>query len=309
MIEERLQGVAVFVEAAEAGSFALAASRLRVTRSAVAKRIAKLEQRLGVRLFHRTTRLQTLTEDGQAYYEYCKRALSELETAEASLEQTGRDPRGRLRVSAPSLLGQRYVAPILSRMAHHYPKLDLQLWLTDQRVDLLAESFDLAVRIGPLPDSSSLAARKLGTQVFRIYASPAYLQQHGVPQTPDEFAEHEAIAYAGSGPDSPWEMQDDNGALHSLPVNRKFRFNDMLAICDAAVAGFGLARLPSWLAAPYVTQQTLLCLPVHTPVAADVHAVWPATRFLPMKTRVAIDALVAELAVVLKQAVDSMTSA
>lgn len=300
MIEERLQGVAVFVEAAEAGSFALAASRLRVTRSAVAKRIAKLEQRLGARLFHRTTRQQTLTEDGQAYYEYCKRALSELETAEASLDQTGRDPMGRLRVSAPSLLGQRYVAPILSRMAHRFPKLDLQLWLTDQRVDLLAENFDLAVRIGPLPDSSSLAARKLGTQVFQIYASPSYLQQHGVPQTAGEFASHTAIAYAGTGPDPVWEMLDDRGTRHELNVKRRFRFNDMQAICDAAVAGLGLARLPSWLATPYLPRRQLQVLPARTPVAADVHAVWPATRFLPMKTRVAIDALVAELSKVLQ---------
>lgn len=290
-----MQGVAVFVEAAEAGSFALAANRLRVTRSAVAKRIARLEQRLGARLFHRTTRQQTLTESGQAYYEFCKRALIELDNAEASLDRAGGDPRGRLRVSVPVLLGQRCVAPILSKLVHHYPHLELEMSFSDRVVDMLNEGFDLAIRIGALKDSSSLAARRLGNQQFHIYAAPAYLQRRGMPEYFADYAQHDAIVYADQGPESPWEALDVDGSRHELSVKRKIRFNDVQAIANAAVQGLGLARLPSWLAEPLVAENALTLVFDKTPVAADVHAVWPASRFLPGKTRLAIDTLIAQL--------------
>src|SRR5262249_22818153 len=154
---ERLTGIAAFVQAVEAGSFAVAAGRMGLTRSAVGKSIARLEQRLGVRLFHRTTRRQSLTEDGQAYYERCVRALAEIDAAEAALDSGRRAPAGCLRVTAPVLFGRYCVAPVLLELARRYSGLAIEMSFSDRVVDLLEEGFDLAIRVGTLSDSTSLA--------------------------------------------------------------------------------------------------------------------------------------------------------
>ncbi|EWS55805.1 MULTISPECIES: LysR family transcriptional regulator [unclassified Methylibium] len=294
--EERLKGIATFVQAVEAGSFALAAARLRQTRSAVGKSIARLEQRLGTRLFNRTTRRQSLTENGQAFFERCKRALAEIEAAEAALDASGRDLIGRLRVSAPLLLGREMVAPLLSRLVALHPRLELEVALSDRVVDLLEEGFDLGVRLGTLRDSATLAARRLGSFDFVICAAPAYLGRRGVPVSADDFRHHTAIVYASSGPEAPWLAADADGREQELLVQRRLRFDDVQAIADAALAGAGLARLPRWLAAPHVAVGNLKFIGdgrhAH---AVAVHAVWPQTRHLPMKTRAAIDLLASEI--------------
>ena len=151
---DRLGGIEVFVQAAEAGSFALAADRLNLTRSAVGKSIARLEARLGARLFHRTTRQQSLTDAGQAYYDRCVRALAELHDAEAELDSGRRSPQGRLRVSAPLVFGRHCVAPVLRELALQYPQLQIDISFNDRVVDLIEEGYDLGIRIGPLPDLS-----------------------------------------------------------------------------------------------------------------------------------------------------------
>ncbi|NQD35933.1 LysR family transcriptional regulator [Permianibacter sp. IMCC34836] len=296
-MDERLKGIASFVQAVEAGSFAVAAERLHQTRSAVGKSIARLELRLGVRLFHRTTRSQSLTESGQLFYERCKRLLAELEAAEAELDAGGREPMGRLRITAPTLLGRLCVAPILSQLVQRYPQLELEMAFTDRVIDLLEEGFDLAVRIGDLPDSASLAARPLGTQQLALYAAPHYLHAHGEPNTADEFAGHSAIAYAGVGPETPWQIRDAGGHIQELKVKRRLRFNDVQAMADAAMAGAGITRLPHWLATTHVQRGELKRLAIadvgSTKMA--IHALWPQQRHLPAKMRVAIDALVAEM--------------
>jgi len=170
---DRLSGVAVFVQAAEAGSFALAASRLGLSRSAVGKSASRLEGRLGVRLFHRTTRSQRLTGDGQVLYESCVRALTEIEAAETALDTGRREPSGRLRVSATVLFGRRCVAPILLALARRHPRLEVELSFNDRPVDLVEEGFDLAVRNGALPDNAGLMARRLVGQRMTVCAAPA----------------------------------------------------------------------------------------------------------------------------------------
>jgi len=294
--EDRLKGIATFVQAAEAGSFALAAERLRMTRSAVAKLVARLEQRLGARLFNRSTRKQSLTEHGQAYYERCKRALAEIDAAEASLDARDRQLGGRLRVSLPQHLGRHLVAPILTRLLAVHPGLDLELSFSDRFVDLLDEGFDLAVRLGPLPDSSSLAARPLGAFDFLLCAAPKYLRRHGIPKCIDDFERHTALVYARSGPESPWLAMDADGQQRPLRVQRRLRMDDLDAITDAALAGHGLARLPRWLAAPAVAEGRLNWVwEGRHAQRVEVNAVWPHTPFLPMKTRAAIDRLAADL--------------
>src|SRR5690242_18479908 len=167
-----LGDLAAFVQSVESGSFALAAQRLNVTRSAVGKSVARLEKRLGVRLFVRTTRRQSLTEDGQAYYERCVRAFEEIEAGEDVLASSQRAPTGRLRISVPVLFGRHCVAPVLLRLANRYRNLTIETSFSDRVVDMVQEGYDLAVRIGTLPDSASYAARKLGAQGMSICAAP-----------------------------------------------------------------------------------------------------------------------------------------
>jgi DNA-binding transcriptional LysR family regulator len=296
LTHERLNGITTFVLAAEAGSFAQAAERLGVTRSAVGKSIARIEQRLGARLFHRTTRRQSLTDDGQAYYERCVRALAELEAAEAAFDTGRREPTGRLRLSAPVLFGRHCVVPALLGLARRHPQLQIEMSFNDRVVDLLEEGYDLAVRVGALPDSTSLAARRLGTQRMAICASPDYLARHGRPGSVAALAAHVGIVYGREGRRRHWLVRDADGRVHEVRIDNHLCFDDLQAIADAAVAGIGLAWLPCWQLARHVRAGELeLVMDCERVLSAEIHAVWPQTRWLPSRTRVAIDALAAEI--------------
>lgn len=295
-MNDQLTGVAVFVQAVESGSFAEASARLGLTRSAVAKAIARLEQRLGVRLFHRTTRRQSLTEDGQAYYERCVRALAELDAAEAALDNGRREPRGRLRVSVPMLFGRHCVAPVLRKLAERHPGLEVDISFSDRVVDLIDEGFDLAIRIGPLPDSASLAARRLGVQHMGLGAAPSYVAEHGHPRSAQALDGHAGIIYHRGGRDVGWQVLDDDGKPYRPQIDVRLRLDDLQAIADAAIAGVGLAWLPCWLLSRYMRSDELVLVMDRTRSASgEIHAVWPHTHYLPSKTRAAIDALVAEI--------------
>lgn len=295
-ITDSLSGINAFVQSVDSGSFALAAKRLHLTRSAVAKTIARLEERLGTRLFHRTTRTLNLTEDGQAFYERCVRALAELEAGHAALESGRREPTGLLRVTAPLLFGRYAVAPALLQLSDAHPRLSVDLSLSDNVVDIVGSGYDLAVRIGALPDSATLVSRRLGVQRMLICASPHYLAKHGAPKTVDQLSGHRAIAYGQNGNPVPWPLRDDNGRTREVAVDARLCFDDLQAIADAAAGGHGLAWLPCWLASSYLKRgeliQVLDC--AHT-ASVDVHVLWPQTRHLPAKTRSAIDILVEEV--------------
>jgi DNA-binding transcriptional LysR family regulator len=295
-MNEPFDGVTTFVQVVESGSFALAAQRMDITRSAVGKVITRLEKRLGVRLLHRTTRTQSLTEDGQVYYDRCLRALAELDAAQADLDCGRREPRGRLRVSVPLAFGHHCVAPVLQRLASRHPQLKIDISITDRMVDLLEEGFDLAVRIGKLPDSASLAARRLGAQYGSIAAAPAYLARHGMPASLDDLERHRRISYSRAGVAEPWDVCDASGQARRVNIESQLSYDDMQAIVDAAIAGLGLVCVPCWLLQRYVDRGELVAVMercVRPP--RDIHVIWPQTRYLPLKTRYAIDALVAEI--------------
>jgi DNA-binding transcriptional LysR family regulator len=293
---DRLDGVTTFVRVVEAGSFAIAAERMDMTRSAVGKAITRLEKRLGARLLNRTTRSQSLTEAGQAYYDRCVRALSELEAAEVDLDCGRREPRGRLRVSLPLAFGHYCVAPLLLRLAARYPELQIDLSITDRAVDLVEEGFDLAVRIGRLANSTTLAARRLGVQHASIAAAPSYLKRHGTPTNVAEMSGHRAIAYSRAGVVLPWDVFDVDGQTRRAEVSIHISADDVQAVVDATLAGYGLAWMPSWLLDRYVQSGELVCVMDRCfRPALEIHAIWPQTRYLPLKTRYAIDELVASL--------------
>lgn len=300
-MSERLQGIEAFVAAVESGSFTLAAARLRRTRSAVGKSIARLERRLGVRLFQRTTRSQSLTDDGQAYYERCRRALAELDAADAAVEAGRHEPVGTLRMSLPALFGRACVAPVLLRLAREHAGLRLDLHFSDRRVDLVEERIDLAIRSGPLEDSATLAARPLGHQWMGLYAAPDYLARHGRPADWAALvAAASAHAFASYGRDQaalPWRYRDEaTGELRTFTVPARVRCDSLEVVMTTAVAGLGIARLPAWLAAAPVAAGALVrVFEEPQPFGYALHAVWPQARALPRRTRIVIDALAAEL--------------
>jgi DNA-binding transcriptional LysR family regulator len=260
----------------------------------VGKVITRLEARLGARLLNRTTRSQTLTEAGQAYYDRCVRALAELEEAEADLESERTEPRGRLRVSVPIAFGHHCVAPVLFELAHQHKELQIDISFTDRAVDLIEEGFDLAVRIGELHDSTSLAARHLGVQHLSIGAAPSYLAKYGAPVDLEDLRGHASIAYSRGGVLVPWRALNSEGRTQELRIAPQLSLDDIQAIADAGIAGFGLVQLPCWLLARHVQSGKLAYVMERCGVRPqDIHAVWPQTRYLPRKTRCAIDALVA----------------
>ncbi|WP_448952787.1 LysR family transcriptional regulator [Labrys neptuniae] len=293
---DRLTGVSLFVETAEAGGFSAAAERLNLSRSAVGKAIARLEERLGTRLFHRTTRSQSLTEDGQIYYERCLRALAEIRDGEALLESGRREVGGRLRVTMPALFGRVCVAPLLLRLAAQHPALELELNFNDRRVDLVEDGYDLAIRNGALESDTHLVARRIAQQRMTVCASPVYLQKHGAPLTLTALADHQAVLYGRSGEARSWLFPMGSAPAVEVMPKSRFIFDSLDAIADAAMAGVGLAWLPCWLVAERVRNGDLIrVLTDHPGLVFDVHAVWPRTPLLPMRMRAAIDFLVANL--------------
>jgi DNA-binding transcriptional LysR family regulator len=295
-VRDRFDGVQVFVEAVEAGGFTKAADRLSLSPSAVGKAIARLEERLGVRLFQRTTRTQSLTEDGQQYYERCVRAIEELRAGESLLESGRREVVGKLRVSLPVLFGRYCVAPILRAYARQHPKLELELSFSDRQVDLIADGFDLAVRNGALGNGTSLRARKLVSQRKALCAAPAYLAAHGQPHSLAELGDRDTLVYWRNDYALPWRLPDMSGNLVDVPVTSRLRFDDLEAITDAAIEGMGLAWLPYWLISDHIRAGDLVELWADRPSATiESYAVWPAAQHLPLRSRLAIDALAIEL--------------
>lgn len=297
---DTLKDIPVFVASVEAGSFAQAAVRLHLSRSAVGKSIARLEERLGVRLFHRTTRSQRLTDNGALFYERCLRALEEIRGAESQLETGKHQVNGRLRVAVPVLFGRQCIAPLLIELAQEHPGLELEMSFSDRIVDLVEEGFDMAVRNGALADSSVLVARRLGEHRMVLCAAPDYLLKNGQPQTVDDLRQHTAINYTRAGRVLPWQLMDYDGTSRTFIPRSSLNMDDLQAICDAALAGHGLAWLPCWMVIKEIQQGDLVPLLKQAPdVRFDVHAVWQQTPHLPLRVRIAIDMLVKRLPAVM----------
>ncbi|EBM3942753.1 LysR family transcriptional regulator [Salmonella enterica subsp. enterica serovar Bonariensis] len=291
-----LEGITVFVTVAEAGSFSRAAEQLALTRSAVGKIIARLEDRLGARLFHRTTRSQSLTGEGQIYYEKCVRALHELEIGESLIESGRMEVSGKLKISMPVLFGRYCVGPALLSLAVQHPKLELDCHFTDRVVDMVNEGYDLAIRFSSSALPANLQSKKIVTQRKIACAAPNYLRRNGTPSSLEELIQHEALVCCQNGQVLPWHYLDDQGEVISPELNWRLQFDDNQMIADAAVRGMGIAYLPYWLIHEHLQSGSLILLfgNVKTPLF-QTWAVWPTSQYYPMKLQVAIDTLSEQL--------------
>lgn len=293
---DRLTSMEAFVKAVDLGSFSAAGAALDLSGPMVGKHIRFLEERLGARLINRTTRRQSLTDFGKAYYDRCRVILSETQAAEALAADQLSEPRGKLRVTVPVHFGRRCVAPILLDLVQRHPALELELSLTDRLTDLTEGDHDLAIRTGDPRDSATIVGRRLARQHMIVCASPSYLENNGRPGKIGDLSQHQSIVYGRSGRAAPWRFpQKDDVAIEVEPRGR-LRFDDLEAIAEAAAGGAGLAWLPSWLVRLKIETGALIdVLPNEPRFLYDVHALWLRTPHLPLRVRLAIDALAAAL--------------
>lgn len=287
-----LSGIATFVAVARASSFTQAGEVLGISKSAVGKAVARLEERVGVKLFHRTTRRLALTADGEAYFAVCARLLEGVAEAESSLGSRLLVPSGRLRVDMPAAFGRKVMLPILLKIGKLYPALQLTLTFSDNVIDLVEEGVDLAIRFGTLEDSSDLVARRLTSHRWPICASPGYLAAHGTPLSLADIASHHCIVGYRRGRPLAWHIAE-HGAPARLAPPPTHQIGDGEAMVDAALAGMGLCQMPLALMRQHMEAGALVSVLDHwTMRAIDVHAVWPRTAHLRPKVRHVVDTLV-----------------
>jgi DNA-binding transcriptional LysR family regulator len=291
---DKLGTLGIFAQAAECGSFVAASKRLGLSSSAVGKAIARLEQEMGVRLFHRSTRSMTLTEEGSFFLDTCRRILSELDAAQAQLSRSHARPRGLLRVSFP--LTGMLLMPAISAFMEAYPEIELDLDFTDRLVDVIEEGFDAVVRTGEVGDTR-LMSRKLGAFRHRIVASPGYLDTNGFPQTPEDLLRHRCMhhRYANSGKLEPWPLVRDGKDLRlALPTTTVA--STLEPLIHLAENGFGITCLPNFAVAQQLADGKLRpILDDFTAETGVFRALWPTSRYLSPKIRVFVDFMAGNL--------------
>ena len=287
-----LQQFIAFAETAKHGGFAAAAREQGVAPSTLAKAVARLEAALGVKLFHRTTRQVRLTPDGERLYQRCRRVLAEVEDLQAEASGTRASVSGMLRIDLPAFYGKRFVLPLLACLRQRHPQLQIDVRLSDAYVDLVREGVDLALRIGPLRDST-LVARRVDKQQLVLCASPAYLRARGTPRRIEELSGHDVVVFRlpTSGRDRPWQLRQRGKAVERVP-RAQVRIDDGEGLVEALKLGMGLCQLPDMMVQGELERGELVeLLPSCRPEPMPIHIVYPSGRLLPERVRVAIEAL------------------
>jgi DNA-binding transcriptional LysR family regulator len=288
---DKLEAMNAFAKVVAAGSYAEAARRLGLTRSAVSKAVMELEQILGARLLDRTTRRVTPTEAGLAYYERVASILADVEETELQISRLHEEPRGVLKVNAPMSFGILYLGDAIAEFMARYPELRLELVLNDRFIDPLEEGVDVTIRIGSLSDSS-LIARRLAPARRALVAAPAYLAHHGTPETPADLINHRCLAYGHMAAVHRWQLLQE-GQVVNVQISAALCSNNGEVLRAAALAGNGIANLPTFLVGPDIAAGQLVpVLTATPPTELGIFALYAPNRYLAAKTRVFIDFLV-----------------
>ena len=290
---DKLKAMHTFMRIADAGSLTAAARVLDYSLPAVVRSLATLEAHLGVRLFNRTTRRISLTEEGKHYLENCRRVLSDVEDAEAALTVEAAEPAGNLVITAPVLFGQMYVAPAVTRFVQRYDKMRCNVLLLDRVVNLLEEGIDVGIRIGQLEDSS-LIAQPLGSVRRMVVASPGYLRRHHLPKHPRDLLKANCVGFSAAT--GPWWTFHEGSKQFNVAVTGNLDFNHAAPAIEACVAGMGFGMFISYQVAPYLKQKRLkIVLEKFEPPPRPINVVYPHARLLPTRTRVFIEWIRQEL--------------
>ncbi|MGE0358039.1 MAG: LysR family transcriptional regulator [Burkholderiales bacterium] len=287
-----LSDIAVFVRVVERSSFTRAAEDLELSKAVVSKYLTRLEERLGARLLNRSTRRLSLTEAGSVLFERSRLAIERIEEAQSEVARFQSAPRGRLAVSAPMAFGVLHLGRLLPDFLRAQPGVSLDMRLDDRFVNLVAEGFDMAIRIGALTDST-LVARKLAPCRQVVCASPAYVQARGAPREPADLAAHNCFVYSYAPQGNAWRFSGREGREATVAVTGNLRLNNGLLERDAALAGAGIARLPTFYVGPLIREGRLVALlPGWKPPELGIYAVYPQRQHVPPKVRAFVDFLV-----------------
>ncbi len=292
---DTLNDIAVFVQVVDSGSFTAAADTLNLSKSVVSKYVTRLEDRLGARLLNRSTRRLSLTEVGRAFYTRSRRGLLEIEDAEAEVSHLQGEPRGELRLNSPMSFGILHIAPRLPAFLARYPDMTVDMVLDDRRVDLVEESFDLAIRIGDLPDSA-LVARRLGPCHHVVCGSPDYFARHGVPRTPEDLAAHTTLSFRYHDSPNEWRFVAPDGTYRKAAIDSRVQMNNSLALREAVLAGAGITLTPTFVVGADIRAGRLKAvLTDYQPREVSIYAVYPQRKHLSPKIRAFVDFLAGQI--------------
>jgi len=289
---DRFENMNAFVRVVEAGSISAAADRMDVAKSVVSRRLKELEEHLGVELFHRTTRQMNLTDSGHAFYQQSVRILADILEAEHATSQFHGALKGNLKVAVPLSFGLLHLGPAITAFLQTHPDIEFDLDFNDRQVDLLAEGFDLAIRIASLPDSS-LIARRLAPIQAVMCASPAYLERMGTPQAPEQLIEHRCLVYNLISNIDNWNIYDATGQLTKTRIIPYLKASNGEFLRDAAIDGLGIVLLPAFIVYREIERGALVPILTgyrYTQLAA--YAIYPQTRHLSQRVRAFVDFLV-----------------
>ena len=285
------EGVSEFVAVAETESFTKAAARLGISTAQVSRQVSALETRLAAKLFHRTTRKVSVTEVGRVYYQHCRQVLDGLDEAERAITNLQTTPRGLLKITAPVTYGEGTIAPLINDFLTQYPELEVQMNLTNLKVDLVDQGYDLAIRLGQLEDSSMMAKR-LGSRTQYVCASPSYVSTYGLPHTLSELDQHNCLI----GTLDYWRFQE-KGKARNVRIKGNLSCNSGHALVDAAIKGLGIIQLPDYYVNPFIASGELVSLLENNRQADEgIWALYPHNRHLSPKVRMLLDFLGDKLA-------------
>ena len=277
-MEHDLKDMMVFLAVVETGSFTLAADRLGIPKANVSRKVSRLEQQLDITLLERSTRSQHLTEAGKRYLIHCKRVHEELDLATACLSELLHSYKGNLKVGASIATGQQILKPALAEFMHQYPELNVQLNLTNRRIDFIEEGFDVVIRIGQLSDSL-LIAKKLGTVTRRLFASPSYIAKHGKPKTAEQLNEHQLLIMNLINNDLKLKLVSTEGDDYILNCKPRLLVDDFSVLKQSIVDGLGIAVLPEYIGREeVVTGKLIKIIPDWGMTDLDVYALYPRNR-------------------------------
>jgi DNA-binding transcriptional LysR family regulator len=291
---DRIEDFQAFVAIVDKGSLTAAAKQLGRSLQSISRSLATLEGDLGIELIARTTRRSAATEAGLAFYRRVGAALSEIEAAKLETSNRRSEPAGLLRITCSTVFAPLYVVPAVCAFLESHPKVNIDLDMSDSYADLISQGFDLAIRIGELPDSS-LKARRLADLRRVVFAAPDYFAKHGRPKVPGDLAGHQCLVRTSARDGDAWPFLV-GGRLKTVKVAGRFRSSGALAVNEAAVQGLGIANAPLWQVRALVDRGVVgLVLTRFEPPPVPVQAVWPATRLLPAKTQLFLDYLATRL--------------
>lgn len=284
------EGISEFVNVAETESFTQAAKKLAISTAQVSRQVNALEQRLNIKLFYRTTRKVSLTEEGRVFYQHCRGVLDGLDAAERAVTNLQSTPQGKIKLTAPITYGEQQILPLINNFMMQYTDIEVTAFLSNQQVDLVDEGFDLAIRLGKLSDSSMMA-KKLAERTNYVCASATYLEKYGIPHSLSELDKHSCLL----GTRDYWHFIDA-GKERNLRVTGRLRYNSGFGLVDAALKGLGIVQLPDYYTKEHIKKGDLITLLDNYKVPDEgIWAIYPHNRHLSPKIRLLVDYLLAHL--------------